>query len=259
MNILDKIISHKKKYVLSKGKEIPVSQLQDHILYERKTISLKQRLSDSNSYGIIAEFKRKSPSKGIINSTANLIETTVGYQNAGASAISILTDNEFFGGKNEDLTTARPHLTIPILRKDFIVDQYQVHETKALGADIILLIATCLTVNQQVKLASLAKKIGLEVLLEIHSKEELAAEMIPYVDILGVNNRNLKTFETNIQNSLDMIDKLPEDVIKISESGISDLADIEKLSNAGFKGFLIGEQFMKYEKPSLELSKFLMK
>ena len=257
MNILDKIILNKKEEVSSLKKSVPIEELKNRYGFDKETISLKDNLLNKSTFGIISEFKRQSPSKGIINNMADVVETTKGYQSVGASGISILTDTAFFGGKTEDLLEARPYLKVPILRKDFIVDEYQVYETKAMGADVMLLIASVLTPEKQQILASLAKELGLEVLLEIHSEEELVDNMVPLVDILGVNNRNLKTFETSIQNSIDMSAMLPHEVLKISESGISSLDDINELLKHDFKGFLIGEQFMKSDEPARELRKFL--
>jgi indole-3-glycerol phosphate synthase len=257
MNILDKIILNKKEEVSALKKSVSIEELKNRSGFDKEPISLKDNLLNKSDFGIISEFKRQSPSKGIINNMADVIETTKGYQSVGASGISILTDTTFFGGKTEDLLKARPFLDVPILRKDFIIDEYQVYETKAMGADVMLLIASVLSSSKQQVLASLAKELGLEVLLEIHSEEELVDDMVPLADILGVNNRNLKTFETSIQNSIDMLAVLPHDVLKISESGISSLEDINKLVKHGFKGFLIGEQFMKSQEPAEELRKFL--
>lgn len=257
MNILDKIIISKKEEVSTLKKSVSIEELKNKPGFDIETISLKDNLLSKSAFGIISEFKRQSPSKGIINNSADVIEITKGYQGVGASGISILTDTIFFGGKTEDLVDSRPFLNVPILRKDFIVDEYQVYETKAMGADVMLLIASVLSTEKQQALASLAKELGLEVLLEIHSEEELVDDMVPLVDILGVNNRNLKTFETSIQNSINMSAVLPHDVLKISESGISSLEDMDKLVKHGFKGFLIGEQFMKSQQPAQELRKFL--
>lgn len=257
MNILDKIIANKKEEVIARRKVVSVEELKGQSGFNRKSLSLKDNLSMKDDFGIISEFKRQSPSKGIINNTLDVVETTKAYQNAGASAISILTDTSFFGGATEDLLKARPYLDVPVLRKDFIVDEYQVYETKAMGADVMLLIAAVLNEEKQQKLASLAREVELEVLLEIHSEAELIDEMVPLVDILGVNNRNLKTFDTSIQNSIDMAAVLPKGVVKISESGISSLNDIEELVKHGFEGFLIGEQFMKSQEPAEELKMFL--
>ncbi len=259
MDVLEKIVLEKKKEVAAHKQNTPVAELEKSDGFQRQGISLRQRLQQATPFGIISEFKRKSPSKGIINDKADVVDTTKGYQAAGASGISILTDTPFFGGTYEDLLRARKHLDVPVLRKDFIVDEYQVVETKAMGADVMLLIAACLQRDEIEKLAKLAHTVGLEVLLEIHSEEEYDESLMPYIDILGVNNRNLKTFETTIRTSLNLAEKLPADIVKISESGLKSIDDLHTISAAGYHGFLIGEQFMKHADPAGELSAFLAK
>jgi indole-3-glycerol phosphate synthase len=213
-------------------------------------------LQEPGASGIIAEFKRKSPSKGWINASADPIAVTGSYQAAGASGISILTDESFFGGNNMDLVHSRPHLDIPILRKEFIVDPFQIHESKSLGADIILLIAACLTKEEVAHFSGLAHDIGLEVLLELHDEDELE-HVCDDVDFVGINNRSLKTFEVNIERSLRMADSLPADKIKIAESGIEKSEQVRIFRENGYKGFLIGESFMKYEDPGKALKEFV--
>lgn len=257
MDILEKIVLEKKKEVAAHKENMKVSELEKGESFQRKGISLKQRLIDAEPFGIISEFKRKSPSKGIINDKLDVVETTKGYQYAGASGISILTDTPFFGGTYEDLIRARKELTCPVLRKDFIVDEYQVVETKAMGADVMLLIAACLSKKEIVDLAKLARQVGLEILLEIHSEAEYDENLMEYIDILGVNNRNLKTFETSIYTSINLAEKLSKDVVKISESGLRSINDLNLINQAGYKGFLIGEQFMKHPDPAQELKSFL--
>lgn len=248
MTILDEIIKDKEKEVEKKKKILPMSAFKESPLYGREIISIKKSLIEINKPGIIAEHKRQSPSKGIINDEVNLEDVVSGYQKAGAVAVSVLTDEKYFMGIPEDVVRARQILNIPILRKEFMIDEYQVYEAKAIGADFILLIASCLSKSQSENLAGLAKQLGMDVLIEIHTEEEL--NNVPdNVDIVGVNNRNLKTFEVDINNSISLSKSIPDQFVKISESGISDTDSIKKLWQHGFKGFLIGENFMKTENP----------
>lgn len=255
MTILDKIIESKKAEVAARKEKNPLDVLKYHPYMKRKTLSLKDRLLNSES-GIISEFKRKSPSKGWIHEHANVVEVTCGYDDAGACGISILTDFEYFGGTPQDLTSARPRLACPVLRKDFIIDEYQLVEAKAMGADVILLIAAALTVEQTSTLAKKAKELDLEVLLEIHNEEEIGHVNV-YVDMVGVNNRNLKTFEVDIQTSIRLAKLIPEGFVKVSESGLSMPESIRELKAAGFNGFLMGENFMKTDDPALALREFI--
>jgi indole-3-glycerol phosphate synthase len=257
MNILEKIIVHKKIEVAERKKNMSVNELEKQISFSRKTLSLKSFLLDESRTGIIAEFKRKSPSKGIINGDADVIEITNAYANNGASGLSVLTDEHFFGGSSDDLIKARIH-KVPILRKDFVIDEYQITEAKAIGADVILLIAANLTVAEASRLAAFAKSLKMEVLLEIHNEEELN-HICDDVDIVGVNNRNLKTFTVDINRSIELSKKIPADKIKISESGISNIDMILHLKTFGFKGFLIGENFMKEKNPAVAFASFVHK
>ncbi|MFL5786873.1 MAG: indole-3-glycerol phosphate synthase TrpC [Flavisolibacter sp.] len=254
MNLLDKIVLHKRKEVEYLKKERTVNELTKESLFTRQPLSLKQNLLDENKTGIIAEFKRRSPSKGIINSRSSVKEVTAAYSKYGASGISVLTDEEFFGGSLEDLKEATFN-NMPLLRKDFMIDEYQVLEAKAYGASVILLIAACLSQAEVKRLASVAKNIGLEVLLEIHNYDELE-HICDEVDFVGVNNRNLKTFEVSIQTSLNLINNIPSSKLAIAESGISDIETILTLKQAGFKGFLIGENFMKQYDPAIAFADF---
>ena len=254
MNILDKIVEQKILEVADRKQKKSITQLKEETLFERETFSVTAFLNDPERTGIIAEFKRKSPSKGIINGIADVVEVTGAYAKQ-ASAVSVLTDYDFFGGTPADLLAARVH-DIPILRKDFIIDAYQVYEAKAMGADLILLNASCLSIAEVQSFARLAKSLGLEVLLEIHDESELA-HICEEVDLVGVNNRNLKTFEVSIQTSLNLINKIPSNKLAIAESGISDVNTIVTLRNAGFKGFLIGENFMKEADPSIAFADFV--
>ncbi len=246
MNILEQIIEHKKSEVNLSKKNISVDELQNTEFYHRKTYSLKKTLKEKS--GIIAEFKRKSPSKGNINIDAHPKDVVYDYQKYGASAISILTDNEFFGGSAEDLKLVRNKINIPILRKDFMIESYQFFEAKAMGTDIILLIAACLSPDQVKEYTDLAHQLKMEVLLEIHSEEELK-HYHPAIDFVGINNRNLKNFEVDLQHSINLKNALPKTALSIAESGIYTTADLLTLKEQKFDGFLMGEYFMKTSKP----------
>jgi indole-3-glycerol phosphate synthase len=255
MNILDTIIAQKRKEVAVSKQQVSIATLENKALFSRQSRSLKQFLADPSRTGIIAEFKRRSPSKGIINNTATVEEVTTAYATYGASGISVLTDTDFFGGSLEDLPAASAN-QVPLLRKDFMIDEYQLLEAKAYGADVILLIAACLTRGEVKQLATAAKKLDLEVLLEIHNDEELA-HICEEVDMVGVNNRNLKTFEVSIDTSLGLINKIPKEKPAVAESGISEVDTIVTLREAGFSGFLIGENFMKSANPSVAFADFV--
>jgi indole-3-glycerol phosphate synthase len=254
MNILDTIVAQKRKEIAQSKEAVSIAQLEQAPLFSRSTLSLSRSLSAGHPTGIIAEFKRKSPSKGVINGSALVKEVTASYARS-AAGISVLTDTLFFGGRPADLMEARAQ-AVPILRKDFMVDEYQLFEARAMGADVILLIAACLSVQEVAQLAARAKELSLDVLLEIHNEEELE-HICDEVDMVGVNNRNLKTFEVNIQTSLDLVDKIPTSKPAIAESGISNVDTIVTLRNAGFKGFLIGENFMKEPDPSVAFADFI--
>ena len=254
MNILDKIIAHKKIEVAQRKAQTSIAQLEQGKFFAHETLSLKKFLLDETKTGIIAEYKRKSPSKGIINNHSTVEEVTTAYAKFGASGISVLTDEEFFGGNLNDLLAATIN-EVPLLRKDFMIDEYQIIEAKAYGADVILLIAACLSKQEIKQMAAIAKNLGLEVLLEIHNNEELE-HICDEVDLVGINNRNLKTFEVSIDTSLQLIKHLPADKLPITESGISNVETIQTLRNAGFKGFLIGETFMKEQNPGLAFQNF---
>jgi len=238
MTILDKIIEHKKTEVALRKKQVPVPVLESSCYYAAKTYSLRDYIINPDKSGIIAEFKRKSPSKSAINLDASVADVTMGYNKAGVSALSILTDTEFFGGHN----------AIPILRKDFIIDEYQIIEAKSIGADAILLIAAVLNTGQLKRLAKFACSLNLEVLMEVHQEEELK-KVNEFVQVIGVNNRNLKDFSVSLELSISLSDKIPDGFIKISESGIYTTEDIKYLKKAGFKGFLIGDNFMREADP----------
>ncbi|UZH54443.1 indole-3-glycerol phosphate synthase TrpC [Salinimicrobium tongyeongense] len=258
MNILDKIAARKREEVAFLKEEVPAESLQLLPHFSRKCISLKENLKNSST-GIIAEFKRRSPSHPEINLKADVATVTAGYEAAGASGISVLTDEEFFGGNLDDLAIARETVKLPLLRKDFMIDEYQVIEAKAMGADVILLIAAILKPEEIKKLSKKAKDLGLEVLLEVHNEEELKNAIFDSVDMIGVNNRNLKTFEVDLQTSKDLAEEIPDSFIKISESGISETSAITELQKSGFKGFLIGGNFMKTQDPGKSASEFIQK
>ncbi len=252
MTILEKIIETKKNELEIVKKTISIEDLKKLPNFQKKSISLVNRLKNS-SHGIIAEHKRRSPSKSIINKSTNIDQIIHGYDRADVCGISVLTDKEYFGGSLDDLRNARNLTNIPILRKEFIIDKYQLIEAKAYGADVILLIAACLNKHQIINLSAFAKEIGLEVLIEVHNENELEKCLIDTIDIIGVNNRNLKTFEVDINTSIKLSNIIPEKYLKISESGISNYDEIRKLRNHGFKGFLIGELFMKNNDPGKEV------
>ncbi len=254
--ILDTIIAHKKKEVASCKELIPVNELKKMPLYKVPAVGFRESILHPERTGIIAEFKRQSPSKGVINASVRVEEVTTAYARYGASALSVLTDFNFFGGSLDDLQKARAANTIPILRKEFMVDAYQVHEAKAMGADAILLIAACLEKEEAMELAKTAKDLGLQVLMELHADEELDI-LNDYLDVVGVNNRNLKTFEVDLQHSVELAKKIPDRFVKISESGISSVENIQFLRKHGFRGFLIGENFMKTADPGEAFSHFV--
>lgn len=244
MDILTKIVNDKRVEVKLRKQLIPASELEQSVLFKRETISLAKKLRSSNT-GIIAEHKRRSPSKQVINHDLNVFDVAKGYENAGVCGMSVLTDGKYFGGSLDDLLTARASCNLPLLRKEFIIDEYQILEAKAHGADVILLIAAILTRAEIKQFSEFAKHLNLDVLLEIHNEEELNKSVMPSLDMLGVNNRNLKTFEVSLETSKQLSALIPKDFIKVSESGISTIEAIKTLQPYGYKGFLIGENFMK--------------
>lgn len=257
MNILDKIVARKKEEVATAKERTAIKALENAVFFQREPLVFKDFLMDENRSGIIAEFKRRSPSKGSINNTAQIQQVTAAYNKAGASALSVLTDTDFFGGTAEDLHQARIVNQIPVLRKDFIIDEYQVIEAKAWGADIILLIASILSPKEIHALGKLAQSLGLNVLLEVHNLEELERSISPDLNAIGVNNRNLGDFTVDIQTSFDLADRIPNDFLKISESAIDNPKVIRELKAAGFNGFLIGENFMKNADPGQAMVDFV--
>lgn len=253
--ILDKIINCKRIEIENSKSQISINDLEYKIRNIKKRQSFKESLLKSST-GIIAEFKRRSPSKGWIFKEAKIEEIIPYYSISGASAISILTDTDFFGGNLQDLVKAESITQTPLLRKDFIMDEYQLYEAKAYGASAILLIASALTIEKTKELAKKAKNLELEVLLELHYENELD-HINEWVDIVGINNRNLKTFITDVQISFDLINKIPSEFLKISESGISSSQTVKDLMQVGYKGFLVGENFMKTKDPGKSLREFI--
>ena len=256
MTILEKIINSKIEEVKVLKNQYSIKDFEKRSLFQRKTESLKIRLELSH-HGIIAEHKRKSPSKSVINNDIKLEEVILGYDTANVSGISVLTDKKYFGGNTNHLLKARELTKIPIIRKEFIIDEFQILEAKAYGADVILLIAACLDEKQIKNLSEFAKSLNLEVLIEIHNNQELEKCLLNSIDIIGVNNRNLKTFEVDIENSINLSEIIPENFVKISESGISSAKEISILRKHGFKGFLIGETFMTEKDPGKEVLKMI--
>lgn len=256
MDILTKIVNDKRIEVNLRKQLIPVAQLEQSILFNKETISLANKLKNSNT-GIIAEHKRRSPSKQVINNTLNVFDVAKGYENAGVCGMSVLTDGKYFGGSLDDLLTARASCNLPLLRKEFIIDEYQIIEAKAYGADVILLIAAILTKAEIKQYSEFAKSLNLDVLLEVHNEAELQKSIMPSLDMLGVNNRNLKTFKVSLETSKLLSEQIPDDFVKVSESGISSIEAIKTLQPFGYKGFLIGENFMKTDNAGNSAQKFI--
>ncbi|MCR9264824.1 MAG: indole-3-glycerol phosphate synthase TrpC [Flavobacteriaceae bacterium] len=256
MNILDKIVADKRKQVDLKKSLITPSQLEQSVLMEHTSVSLAAALRNSST-GIIAEHKRRSPSKSVINQSLNVQDVAMGYETAGVCGMSVLTDGKYFGGSLDDLILAHAAVNIPLLRKEFIIDEYQILEAKAYGADVILLIAAILTREEIKSFSEMAKSLGLDVLLEIHNEEELQKSIMPSLDMLGVNNRNLKTFDVSLETSKSLSEQIPNDFVKVSESGISSVEAIKDLRTYGYQGFLIGENFMKTDDPGKSAKEFI--
>ncbi len=252
-------MNRKKKEFAERKSLYPVKLLEQSIFFASPVVSLKKYVQRKDLSGIIAEIKRKSPSKGAINPYVSIERTSIGYMQAGASALSVLTDKEFFGGSNEDLMVARKFNYCPILRKDFTLEEYQIIEAKSIGADAILLIAAILDAATIRRLSEFAHTFGLEVLLEVHSAEELDPNLFSAADLIGVNNRNLKSFEVSVEISKSLAGMIPKEITKISESGISSPGTIHELREFGFDGFLMGENFMKHSRPETAAREFIEK
>lgn len=257
MNILDEIVAFKYKEVAERKGLFPIKLLEKSIHFGVDTVSMKHYIQRQDKSGIIAEIKRKSPSKGIINKNVSVERVSIGYMQAGASGLSILTDKNYFGGDSKDLMIAREFNYCPILRKDFIVDEYQIIEAKSIGADVILLIAAALEPDRLKELAKFAKTLGLEVLLEVHNLDELQAATLNNIDLIDVNNRNLKSFEVNIDISKQLSTHIPDDFVKVTESGISSPKNVIELKEYGYEGFLIGENFMRSSRPEEACAAFI--
>ncbi len=255
MNILDEIILYKREEVRKKSELVSMAELEKSVYFKRPVLSFKEFILDPSKTGIIAEFKKKSPSKGLINGDADIVKVSADYVKHGASGISVLTDGNFFGGSNEDLMNAREN-HIPILRKEFIIHVYQISEARSIGADAILLIAACLSIVEVKRLASFARALNLEVLLELHNESELD-HICDETELVGINNRNLKTFEVDIENALILASKIPLEKVKIAESGIKTAEDLLVFKKNGYDGFLIGESFMKESDPGLAFENFV--
>ncbi len=255
--ILSEIVDYKKQYVAEKKSLIPIRLLEQSVYFESKSVSLKKYILREDKHGIIAEIKRKSPSKGVINRHVSVEQLSIGYMQAGASALSVLTDEKYFGGSLADLKTARKYNFCPILRKEFIVDEYQLIEAKSAGADAVLLIASILSRQELKDFITTAHGLGMEVLMEIHDESELNKIEGLEMDCVGINNRNLKTFDVNLENSILLAEKIPSNVVKVAESGISSPEVVKKLRQHGFDGFLIGQAFMQESSPEIACKNFI--
>jgi indole-3-glycerol phosphate synthase len=254
-NILNQIVARTRATVGLRKGLVPAAVLERYPFFNREPLSITRALKEQKGNGIIAEFKRQSPSKGVINATADPVEVAAAYARYGASAISVLTDEPFFGGSMDDLMRVREAVEIPVLRKDFIVDEYQLLEAKAIGADLILLIAACLRPEEVRQLALSARSLGLEVLLELHDEEELD-HICDEVNLVGINNRSLKTFDVDLQRSIDMAAGIPDRFLKVAESGIHNIEQVKLFRDSGFSAFLMGEYFMKDAQPGEAFRKF---
>jgi indole-3-glycerol phosphate synthase len=256
MTILDRIVAKKQREVEVRKMLCPASLLEKSNFFRKKPRSLRNELTREGSPGIIAEFKRKSPSKGIFNDTASAAEVCAGYIEAGSSAVSVLTDSEFFGGSSKDLTDVRRRIDSPVLRKDFIIDEYQIIEARSIGADAVLLIAEVHSADKMEKLFRVARSLGLDVLVEIHDKENISR--IPYdAEIVGINSRDLGSFRVSLDHIPQLIHLLPGNIVKVAESGIRSVNDYINLKNAGFNAFLIGEYFMSSPDPGKTCRTFI--
>jgi indole-3-glycerol phosphate synthase len=256
MNILEQIIRDKRAEVALRKAVVPTGQLEACRLMERDPRSLVASLGQRPS-GIIAEHKRRSPSRAVINQGCSVEAVVKGYERGGAAAISVLTDGKYFGGSLDDLLLARASTDLPLLRKEFIIDPYQVLEARAYGADAILLIAAVLDPGKIRELCGEAHALGMEVLLEVHDREELERSLEGGADLIGVNNRNLKTFEVSLDTSRELISLIPAEVGRVSESGLGHPGQLRELQQLGYQGFLMGESFMKQPDPGAALAEFV--
>jgi indole-3-glycerol phosphate synthase len=257
MNILEKIIERKHQEVAERKSLYPIKLLEQSIYFASPVVSLKKYIQRKDKSGIIAEIKRKSPSQGVINGSVSIERTSIGYMQAGASALSILTDKDFFGGSNDDLTIARKFNFCPILRKDFVIDEYQIVEAKSIGADAILLIAAVLSPDRLIALALFARSLGLEILMEVHTEQELLANREAPIDLIGVNNRDLASFQVSLDVSKRLAPLMPKGKVLVSESGIESPEAIIELRKVGYEGFLMGQNFMKNSRPEQAAKDFV--
>ena len=255
MNILQQIVNDIQKDLVLKKQIVPIESLESSPLFERQTNSLRQRVVETE--GIIAENKRRSPSKPNINFGLRLADVAQGYESAGVAGMSVLTNNQYFGGSIEDLLLARQACELPLLRKEFMVDEYQVLEAKANGADAILVIAACLERPDIQILSTLAQQLGMEVLLEVHNADELKKSIMPSIDMIGVNNRDLTSFRVSLKTSKSLVDQIPTEFVKLSESGLSSPESVLELRDCGYQGFLMGEYFMKTDDPGVSAQHFI--
>lgn len=255
MDILEKIVASKKEEVRIRKQLNPVRKLEKSAFFDRDISSFYNALEKPGP-SVIGEFKRKSPSKGVINSTSGVKQVARGYEEAGVSAMSILTDTEFFGGDNNDLSEVAAFTGLPLLRKDFIIDEYQVIESKSIGASAILLIGSILSKPESERLTNLAFSLGMDVLFEIHDEKDLEI-MNHNIRIVGVNNRDLRTFKIDMENSPDLLKQLPDDCLKVAESGFQTISDVKMMFSRGYDAFLIGERFMRSEDPGKSASEFI--
>ncbi len=254
--ILSEIVDFKRIEIKERSLRHSIDLIHQCIPFSTKPVSLRERLSAEGASGIIAEFKQHSPSLGVINKEADVVKITTGYAAAGVSALSVLTESRYFGGSLDNFSIARQNNTCPMLQKDFFIDEYQIYEARALGADVILLIAAILTNEEVKKFASIAADLGMESILEVHTEDELE-RLCDEVSLVGVNNRDLKTFATDLGRAENLSLKIPKGFVKIAESGIKTGADVARLRNAGYQGFLIGERFMSQPDPAKACADFI--
>jgi indole-3-glycerol phosphate synthase len=256
MNILERIVAYKRNEVETQKSLVPFGELEKSTLFQRQPVSLKTSLLREDLPGIIAEFKRKSPSKGVMNRNCSPVAVCSNYIRSGCSAVSVLTDSKFFGGSTDDLTVIRANIESPILRKDFIVDEYQIIEARSIGADAILLIIGLHSADKLEQLFRFARSLSLEVLVEVHDEKDIS--YIPDdARLIGINSRNLASLRVEPENHTRLIDLLPRDVVRVAESGIKTVSDFLNLRQKGFDAFLIGELFMNTPDPGISCNNFL--
>lgn len=254
MDVLSEIIAKKRERLLAAKELVPLAQLISEARRNTSQHALRNALR-ADGINIIAEFKRRSPSKGIIRPDADLLQIVKSYEAGGATAISVLTEEDYFSGSLDDLRAVKASVRLPVLRKDFVFDEYQVYESAAAGADAILLIVAALDDELLLELRRLAEdELGLDALVEVHSSDELRRAVACGASLIGVNNRDLRTFEVSLETSLSLARDAPSDALLVSESGLRNREDLHRLHAAGFRGFLIGETLMRAEDPQQALS-----